>query len=179
MSPAHPFIKSRVADLRKQIDADLFAWVSGKKHPNLEFSGSLPLVFWNNILNDFVARITDAAFVAAREIAEKNGIDSMAAVRSASSIAKDEARALIDKMVDYDRKMRGKGFPKSVPAKDVSSEIKKSLDFIDERESAEVGIISETVKTRMAENTESWSLDRRLVVIGIVISLIGVYLALK
>jgi hypothetical protein len=188
MSPAHPFIKSRVADLRNVIDGELFAWLSGKKHPNIEYSGTLPLVFWGPFLNERVASITDTAFVAAREIAEKNGIDPIASAKAASNVAENEVRSLINKMIDYDRKMRGRGFPKSVPAKDVSSELKNSIDFILKRRTAEINILSESMKTRIelplsSEHGLSWffihcHLQTKIAIIALTLSVWGSAVAL-
>ena len=87
MSPTRPFIETRIRDLQKEIDADLFLWLSGRKHPGVRFSGSMPLEFWGQYLDDHVRRIVDAAFITGRKIADENHVDAIAAVRAAGDVA--------------------------------------------------------------------------------------------
>jgi hypothetical protein len=58
-TPILPFIQERLEPTKKEIRDDLFLWLSGKKFPNLEFSGSLPLNYWGPYLDGHVKKIID------------------------------------------------------------------------------------------------------------------------
>ena len=64
VTPILPFIQKRLKPIRKEIDADLVLWLSGKKFPNLEFSGSLVLNYWGPYLDGHVQKIIASAFAA-------------------------------------------------------------------------------------------------------------------
>jgi hypothetical protein len=51
------------------------------------------------------------------------------------------------RMVDVDRRLRGKGYPNSVEAYDSSEELSEVLNFLDERCHAELAIIPRIDKT--------------------------------
>lgn len=119
MTAALPFINQRLDDARKPIDADLCLWLSGRKHPNLGFSGSLVLAYWGPYLDSHARQLTDLAFAAAKELAAEYGLDPYDTVEDAWNGAESAVQQVIDRMQDYDRRMRGKGFPESVPRKNV------------------------------------------------------------
>jgi len=106
----------------------------------------MPLEFWGQYLDDHVRRIVDAAFITGRKIADENHVDAIAAVRAAGDVAESAVRTTIDKMVDYDRRMRGNGFPQSVPKKDTSLELERSLKSITTRRDAEIALLSGSAK---------------------------------
>lgn len=148
MSPTRLFIEARLNDLRREIDSDLFAWLSRQKYPGVQFSDSLPLVFWGTYLDGIVSKLTDAAFIAARELAEKNQVDPIGAAQAAGEVAESAVLSIISKMAEFDQKMRGAGFPKSVAAKDTSLEIKRSVAHITKRRIAEVALLEDSTRSR-------------------------------
>jgi hypothetical protein len=148
MSSSRHFIKSSVADLQKEIDAELFLWLTGKKSPGVAFSGSKRDVFWGLHLDEIVAKITDEAFKTAHSIAEKYDINPIDAARDAGEVAEDAVRATLEKMADFDRRMRGKGFPMTVAPKTTSLELERSVRFIVTRRDAEVALLTESMQNR-------------------------------
>jgi hypothetical protein len=119
MTPALPFINQRLDDARTPIEDDLFDWLSGKKHPYLEFSGSMVVTYWGPYLDNHARHLTDLAFTTARELANEHSLDPCDTVEDAWNAAESAVNQVIDKMRDYDRKMRIKDSPDSVVIKDV------------------------------------------------------------
>lgn len=154
MTAALPFINQRLDDARKTIDADLFLWLSGKKHPNLEHSGSLAMNYWGPYLDGHARTLTDLAFTAAKELATEHGLDPYDTVEDAWNGAESAIGQVIDRMQNYDRKMRGKGFPDSVPMKDVMDIRDRHSAAIRKRAENERALMSERKKTEIVLTSE-------------------------
>lgn len=105
---------------RKLIESDLMLWATGKKHPNLAFSGSLVDLYWGPYLDDHAKNLTDLSFATARSIASDHNIDPAKTIEGAWNGADNAVANVITRMAHYDRGMRGGGYPDSVPPKDTS-----------------------------------------------------------
>ncbi|MCX6864786.1 MAG: hypothetical protein NTV46_00965 [Verrucomicrobia bacterium] len=138
MTPARHFIDERLAEAWKEIDADFLLWTSRKKHPNLEFSGSIAEQFWGKSLKSYAATLTDTAFRAAREIAEDHKLDAAECAQTAGDAVENALHRLITTMVRIDRLMRGKGFPDSISERDGSYPLQECLKRLNAKTSAEV-----------------------------------------
>ena len=154
MTAALQFINQRLDDARKPIDADLFLWLSGKKHPNLEFSGSLTLNYWGPYLDGHARQLTDLAFTASKELATEHGLDPYDTAEDAWNSADSAVNQVIDLMREYDRKMRGNGFPDSVPLKDVMDIRGRHSAAIRKRAENERALMTERKKTDFALTSE-------------------------
>jgi hypothetical protein len=142
VTPILPFIQERLKPIRKEIDADLYLWLSGKKHPNLEFSGSLVLNYWGPYLDGHVQKIIDSAFAVNKEIAIEYDIDPSNSVADAAFAAEEAIKSLLDLMINYDQKMRGKGYPQNVPRRDITEIRTKCLSLTHVRAENENKIMS-------------------------------------
>ena len=120
MTPILPFIQDRLKSVRKEIDADLFLWLSGKKYPGLKFDGSLILNYWGPYLDGHIYTIIEAAFAANRELAFEHELDPAKSANDALLASEEAINGLLDLMADYDQKMQGEGYPKSVARRNVS-----------------------------------------------------------
>jgi hypothetical protein len=138
MTTARHFIDERLADAWKEIDADFLLWTSRKKHPNLEFSGSIAEQFWGKSLKSYAATLTDAAFRAAREIAEEHKLDAAECAQTAGDAVENALHRLITIMVRIDKHMRGKGFPDSISERDGCYPLQECLKRLKIKTSAEV-----------------------------------------
>jgi hypothetical protein len=142
VTPILPFIQKRLKPIRKEIDADLVLWLSGKKFPNLEFSGSLVLNYWGPYLDGHVQKIIASAFAANKEIATEHNIDPSNSVNDAASAAEEAIKGLLNLMANYDQRMRGKGYPQSVPRRDVSEYYARSSELISTRAENEIKLLN-------------------------------------
>jgi len=161
MSSSRHFIESSVADIQKEIDAELVLWLSGKKNPGIVFSGSIRDVYWGTHLDEIVAKITDRAFETALSLSAKHDINPIDAAKDAGGVAENAVRATLEKMIDFDRRMCGKGFPMTVSPKNTSLELERSMRFILRRKEAEVAILEESIRRKEAKSKESAHHDKK------------------
>jgi hypothetical protein len=138
-----------------------------------------------------IGKITDTAFATARMISEEHSVDRVEAAKTACEVAEGAARSTIDKMADFDQRMRGKGYPSSVPKKDTSIELQKSIQFISKRGDAEITILSESQKNRDQERAVVgkqngtglkepwWRKPVGIVVLGVIIGLLVAIFKMK
>lgn len=142
VTPILPFIQERLESAKKEIKDDLFMWLSGKKHPNLEFSGSLVLNYWGTYLDEHVQKIIDTAFATNKEIAIEHGLNPSKSVNDGTIAAEQAIKEILNLMADYDRRMRGKGYPESVPARDIKEFWNKHSEAVHARAENEYNILS-------------------------------------
>ena len=142
MTPILPFIQERLKATRKEIDADLFLWLSGKKYPNLEFSGSLVLNYWGPYLDGHVKKIIDLAFATNIELAIEHDLDPSKSSKDAAFAAEEAIKGLLDLMVNYDQKMRGKGYPQSVSRHDVTDIYARYSELANNRADNEIKLLN-------------------------------------
>lgn len=138
MTPARHFIDERLASTWKEIDADFLLWQSRKKHPNVEFSGSVAHVYWTKTLDQHAASLTNAAFAAAREIAEDHRLDAVESAQAAGDAVENAFHRLLISMTNIDRSLRGQGFPDGVPKRDHTHDLNRCLKRLAARTTAEV-----------------------------------------
>lgn len=151
LTPIFPFIQEHLEPTKKEIKDDLSLWLSGKKHPNLEFSGSLVLVYWGPYLDEHVQKIINTAFTTNREIATEHGLDPSKSVNDAAIAAKQTIKEILNLMADYDRRMRGKGYPESVPLRDIAEFWIKHSESVRIRAENEYNLLSISKKAQSTE----------------------------
>lgn len=150
-TPILPFIQERLESTKKEIKDDLFLWLSGKKFPNLEFSGSLPLYYWGPYLDEHVKKIIDTAFATNKEIATEHGLDPSKSVNDGTTAAEQTIKEILNLMADYDRRMRGKGYPESIPPRDIKEFWSKHSESVRTRAKNEYNLLSISKKEQSTE----------------------------
>jgi hypothetical protein len=113
MSAAMPFIQQRLESVQKTIEDDIFAWQTGRKHPNLGFSGTLVDQYWGPYLQGNVRTILDAAFAAYPEVIQGTSISATEAARDAGYAADSTFQAVLMRMRHADAGMRGDGITRA------------------------------------------------------------------
>lgn len=161
-TPILPFIQEKLKSTIKEIKADLFLWLSGKKHPNLQFSGSLRDKYWGPYLDEHVQKIIDTAFATNKEIATEHGLDPSKSVNDGTIAAEQAIKELLNLMADYDRRMRGKGYRQSVPLRDITEFWEKSSATVRTRAENEFNLLTISQVNIFAKNNlqaDSKSID--------------------
>jgi hypothetical protein len=161
MTPILPFIQERLKSTRKEIDADLLLWLSGKKHPNLEFSGSLVLNYWGHYLDSHIQKIINTAFETNIDIAVEHDLDPSISCKDAAFAANEAIKGLLDLMAKYDQRMRGKGYPQNVPLRDVAKDYARCSELANNRANNEIKLLNMPKKNTLklpltAENGFWW-----------------------
>lgn len=93
-------------------------------YKGVAFEGSPRQVFWGNFINPFLEGIFVWAFELALQFADKRGSERPPTIMHTHQCLTNGIYAIYNRMQDIDRRLRGKGFPKQVPLRDVSREIK-------------------------------------------------------
>lgn len=107
------------------------------KYQGIEFSGTARLVFWDRFSVPFLMDIISRGFAATREFCERHNIATKPALDETAELLKEGIDRTFKRMVDIDRRLRGKGSPNSVEQYNPSTETAKTLAFLDERLAAE------------------------------------------
>jgi len=142
MTPILPFIQDRLKSVEKEINDDLFLWLSGKKYPGLQFDGSLVLVYWGPYLEGHINKIIETAFTANRELAFEHDLDPAKSANDASLASQEIVEHILTKMADYDQRMRGKGYPNSVVKKNITETQQRYFKIIQVRAENEIAFFN-------------------------------------
>jgi len=100
-------------------------------YSGIEFEGSPRLVFWQGCIEPFVEDVIKRMIEETIRLAKDKNVQLSAVLGSTKANLSGGIRTLYSKMQEVDRRLRGKGYPKSVPKRDVSFEVKKMNDFLD------------------------------------------------
>ena len=95
----------------------------------VKYNGSTSLVFWSYIkpyIEDIIKRMIEKTI----ELAKDKDVRISAVLGSTKANLSGGIDTVYRKMQDIDRKLRGKGYPESVPKKDISYELKEMNDFL-------------------------------------------------
>ena len=103
------------------------------RYRGIEFSGTARLVFWDRFSVPFLKDIISRGFAETREFCEQHGIAAAPALDETAELLRDGVDRTFKRMVDIDRRLRGKGTPTSVEPYNPSTETAKALSFLDER----------------------------------------------
>jgi len=113
----------------------------------VKYNGSTSLVFWSYIkpyIEDIIKRMIEKTI----ELAKDKDVQISAVLGSTKANLSGGIDTVYCKMQDIDRKLRGKGYPESVPKRDVSSEIKQMNNFLDKQ--------LEIYRNLTFQGSESW-----------------------
>jgi hypothetical protein len=187
-SPAYGFIRERVAlEFRKLEQDKVTPWaffLSGKgvrltnflgkkiEYSGIGFEGSSRTVFWNGFIQPFLQDIVSRSFSETWSFCLEHGLEPKQPIVETASVLKTCINRIYGRMSDIDQKLRGKGYPKSVPKYDAIAERNRTEAFVEERLAAEIALAqkidedkqmkrngqkkSVSVSTRQLEKDDVW-----------------------
>ncbi len=190
-SPAYSFIKERVELEFERLEREkVTPWAFfltdkgvsltaffGKRVSytggGLQFDDSPREYFWNSFIQPFLNDIVSKNFLETEGFCREKGLDWRLPLEETASFLKAGIRRVYQRMADIDRRLRGKGYPNSVPKRDPRNQIAASEAFVEERLSAELALMPKKRKTpnTIYEEQKFW-----FWFIGIIIAIIGVLL---
>ncbi len=89
------------------------------------------LVFWHGCIEQFVEDVIKRMIEETIRLAKDKNVKLSAVLSSTKANLSSGIDTVYSKMQEVDRRLRGKGYPESVPKRDIYSEIKKMNDFLD------------------------------------------------
>ena len=164
VSPAYSFIKERVElEFRKLEDGKVTPWAffsSGKelrltnfigkeiRYSGISFDGSPRRVFWRGFIQPFLHDVVSRSLSKTRTFCLMNGIDPERPLKETASLLMAGIKGIYRRMSDIDQRIRGKGYPYTVPRYDGVTETALSEEFVRERLSAELLLALHTVRRK-------------------------------
>lgn len=155
-SPGYSFIKERLEREFEQLDKEKIApWAflrtehglrvvgfDGReiRYRGLEFDGTPRHIFWNAYAQPFLKDIVSRGFADTRVFCKEHGIDASLPMEETAGELKLGVQRIFNRMVDIDRRLRGRGFPNTVLPYNPAQEIGSADAFITERLNAELSI---------------------------------------
>ncbi len=162
-SPAYSFIRERIELEFQKLEKDkLTPWaffLSGRglrltnffgkevSYCGIEFEGSPRTVFWKGFIQPFLQDIASRGFSDTRNFCLAHGVELNKPMEETASLLKAGINGVYHRMSDIDQRLRGKGYPNSVPKYDPEAEIALSEAFVEERMSAELALTPRKRKT--------------------------------
>jgi hypothetical protein len=188
-SPAYSFIRERIELEFQKLEKDkVTPWaffLSGKglrltnffgkqvSYSGIEFEGSPRTVFWKGFIQPFLQDIASRSFSETRDFCLTHSVELNQPLEETAFLLKAGINRVYHRMSDIDQRLRGKGYPNSVPKYDPKTEIALSEEFVEERMSAELAL---TPKKRKTLNTFYEEQKFWFWFIGIAIAAAGVLL---
>lgn len=190
-SPAYSFIKERVEFEFERLKrervtpwaffltdkgvrlTDFFGKQVNYTGGGLQFDGSPREYFWNGFIQPFLNDVVSRSFSETEEFCSKKGLDWRLPLEETALFLKVGVNGVYQRMSDIDQRLRGKGYPNSLPKYDPSGKLAVSNAFIEERLSAELAL---TPKKRKTLNTFYEEQKFWFWFIGIVVGVAGVLL---
>ena len=110
-------------------------------YQGIAFSGSARLVFWTRYIEPFLENIIDHVVTETLRLSAEKKQNPKLTLLEASSLLKSLIHRAYGGMADIDRRLRGKGDPKSVPLRSTDSEVAGMEQFLDRRINAELAML--------------------------------------
>lgn len=190
-SPAYSFIKERVELEFERLErekitpwaffrtgkgvrlADFFGKEVSYIGGCLEFEGSPREYFWNGFIQPFLNDIVSKNFSATENFCRKKGLDWRLPLEETAFLLKAGINKVYSRMSVIDQRLRGKGYPDSVPRYNPKTEVASSEAFVEQRLTAEAALQPVDRKTlnTFYEEQKFW-----FWFIGIIIAVAGVLL---
>lgn len=102
-------------------------------YQGIGFEGSPRTVFWGRYIDPFLEALAIEEIDFAISSAKKRRVDATLLLPEVQGLLIAAVQKILDAMADIDRRLRGKGYPESVPLRSVEGEVSKLRAFIDER----------------------------------------------
>jgi hypothetical protein len=109
----------------------------------VEFSGSAPLVFWNGFVNEELTVLALSLFENTKRMATEHGVPVENAISDCNDCLKDLIFSVFDRMADIDQRLRGKGYPRSIPKKNIEGHASSLYDQINKYAAAHIAAAKE------------------------------------
>lgn len=185
-TPLYPTFKKRVTDAIEQlITKQVTPWsfmtagppfrinrFDGRQiaYHGVGFEGSPRDVFWGRYIEPFLEDLCVSEISAAVSTARERGIDGRLLLPELQSLLSSGFKKVYVRMADVDRRLRGKGYPESVPLRSVNCEAQRMEEFLAERIQAEIQM------WRATPWYESWQEQNKfwMWLIGIVVTILGI-----
>jgi len=113
------------------------------KGTSIEFTDAQGIVFWgDNFIPPFIEDAIVKVFDQTIEECRKNNLDPKPYINEADSLLSGFIWKVYNRMADIERRLRGKGYPKNIPRKDVSYEVEKMQRCLKEHYNAAILLAS-------------------------------------
>lgn len=156
-SPLYPVIEKLVRDEAARIDKEQltpFAFLNAgtpvrvrdfhgkeKVFQGIQFDGSVRLYFWNAYVQPFLEKLAFDVVEETLKRCKENNVPKEPALRQAQGLLQSYIGKTIGRMVDIDRRLRGKGHPESVGEYNPAKELKYLEEFVARRIEGELQMI--------------------------------------
>ena len=191
-SPAYSFIKERIELEFQKLEKDKvtpWAFLLSEKglritdffgkevqYSGIGFEGSPRTVFWKGFIQPFLQEIIFRSFSETRDFCSAHRLDLKQPMEETASLLKAGINGIYRRMSDIDQRLRGKGFPNSVPKYNPEKEIALSEASVEERMAAELGLVRK--KNRLNTFYEEhkfwfWLIGILIAVMGLLIKILG------
>lgn len=107
-------------------------------YSGVKFEGSPRLVFWSRYIEPFLEDLAFRSIDLALRLSAEKKIDVRAPLLETQGLLNSYVRKAYERMADIDRRLRGGGFPQSVPPRDTTNEQETMRQFIEARISGEL-----------------------------------------
>jgi hypothetical protein len=139
----------------------------------LGFEGSPREYFWNGFIQPFLNDIVSRNFSETEDFCRKKGLDWRLPLGETAFFLKAGINKVYSRMSVIDQRLRGRGYPDSVPRYSPEREVAGSEAFVDQRLTAEAALQPAARKTlnTLYEEQKVW-----FWLIGLIIAVAGVLL---
>lgn len=111
---------------------------NGWSYSMVDFEGNPRDQFWGNFIKTHLMDVIDRSFEKTRDLCERYKKDCREPFRATSNLQQRWLSRALARMVEIDRRLRGKGFPGNISTYHPQEEEKYLTKIIEERFSAEV-----------------------------------------
>lgn len=186
MTPLYPTFEKRINDtteqiLRKQIEPWAFfnnaqplrvTKFDGSviSYNGIIFDGSVGKVFWERYIDPFIENLVVTEFAFATASARERKVDGQLLLREVSGLLINSTEKIYKRMATIDQRLRGNGFPNSVPPRSIEFEVQRMKAFIEKHSNAEIEMWS--AKSPFEEWFDRnkfwvWAIGTAIAIIGI------------
>lgn len=176
-TPLYPTFRKRIEDATERIIRDqVTPWAfltagppfkvkqfSGWEisYQGIGFEGSPRTIFWGRYIDPFLEALAIEEIDFAISSAKERRVDATILLPEVQGLLVAAVQKIFSAMAEIDRRLRGKGYPESVPLRSVEGEVSQLRAFIDERVRCELAMW----KPKSA--LEEWY-DRNKFLVGVV-----------
>lgn len=148
-TPLFPTFQKRINDSFEQLDKkQVTPWAFMTAGPpfrikthderqisyqGIGFEGSPRHIFWSRYIEPFMEEICITEIDAAVEMAKQRDVDARQLLPEVKDLLLAEIRRTYSRMAEFDRRLRGKGFPQSVDLRSTDKEYAVMTDFVETR----------------------------------------------
>lgn len=138
-------------------------------YKGVRFGDNARLVFWANLAQPYLKDIASRIFAETRSFCKEHKLNCVVPLAEARDLLEEYIDQNFTRMVEIDRRLRGKGYPKSVEEYNPENEKADVLNFVEERHSSELALMPKENKLNaFYEKQKFW-----VWIIPIVLTLIG------